>query len=177
MARNRGQPASWPVGSKSQKFKMAVRFNKGSYCRIYPSTSKYFTCYHNTRAITQNIAYPRFIKAWVYNRDKDLDILFRWLQGNRLNVACVQPKFKGGKVSLRIREQYRVRSIFWIAWISVFKRDWLLLRSLILALRLANSFRILSVLPTLKKWRKKARRTMLCVMYARKGSHWGFTYF
>jgi hypothetical protein len=67
MARNGGQPAGWPVGSKSQKFKMTVRFYKGSYCRIYPSTSKYFTCYHNTRAITQNIAYPRFIIAWVYN--------------------------------------------------------------------------------------------------------------
>ena len=27
-------------------------------------------------------------------------------------LACVQPDFKGGKVSLRIREQYRVRAIF-----------------------------------------------------------------
>jgi hypothetical protein len=37
------------------------------------------------------------------------------------SLACVQPDFKGGKVSLRIREQYRVLAIFWISWISVFK--------------------------------------------------------
>ena len=61
---------------------------------------------------TNITAYHTNINKVEDSLDKDLDILFRWLQGNRLNVACVQPEFKGGNVSLRIREQYRVRSIF-----------------------------------------------------------------
>ena len=106
-----------------------------------------------------------------------------WLRFS--NIAYVQPDFKWGKVSLRIREQYRIRAILWIAWISVFKRNinWLLLRSLIHALRLANSliysFEQHSRMKNMADQNTKSN--VVCDLCTKpiqkiwKVSHWGFS--